>query len=465
MSLIGMRSSTMGKLLANSLKLTLLLCLSTAVSAQNDFFNTIDIASHDSPDIGDNSIIGWITQKVSQGLENPRGSFSRQHSGLNKIETSLFAQLDSSINEDTRFRISGKAYHDEIYRFDDDNVYSEDEINEFRNRFEVKDFYIEHQNDNGLYMKLGNQILAWGMSEYLRVTDLINTEDQYTFAQQDLEDIRLQVPAALFSFSVNEWLLDWVFTYRAGRNDLAPSGDEFDPFLGRRNAGLLIQREDTDNDMEGFFRASSHWSRGDLQFVAGEFNDNILSLTSLEALDSPQPIARFQQQRMRAIGFSGNLVEGSWLLFAEVGLHQDKTVRPNANSFHREVNGWDEKDQTLAIAGAEYAGFRNLLLSFEIDSIHTRDHDEFMYGDENQLSFGSRIYWTALNERLQLLAVWNKLANDDGNVARVSVDYNWSDQLELGMLWVAYDNPADSIFYDYRNNDVFQLQLRYNFQL
>jgi len=42
---------------------------------------------------------------------------------------------------------------------------------------------------------------------------------------------------------------------------------------------------------------------------------------------------------------------------------------------------------------------------------------------------------------------------------------NWSDQLDFGMLWVAYESENDSAFFEYRNNDMFQLQLRYNFQM
>jgi hypothetical protein len=70
-----------------------------------------------------------------------------------------------------------------------------------------------------------------------------------------------------------------------------------------------------------------------------------------------------------------------------------------------------------------------------------------------------------LNERLQVLAVWNEFSGDEGSVSRVSVDYNWSDKLDLGLLWVDYSSERESLFYYYRNNDVLQLQLRYNFQL
>jgi len=168
---------------------------------------------------------------------------------------------------------------------------------------------------------------------------------------------------------------------------------------------------------------------------------------------------------MRALGLAANWVDGAWLLFGEVGLHLDKAVRPNDDAFFRQVDGWDEKDQFLSVMGVEYDGFRNLLLTFELDNVHTRNHDVFMQAGQDQVSLGARLFWTALNERLQVLAVWNEFSDDEGRVSRVSVDYNWSDKLDLGLLWVDYSSDRESLFYDYRNNDVLQLQLRYNFQL
>ena len=435
--------------------------------AQNDFFNTIDvdIETNDSRADENYSLIGWVTQKVSQGIERPGVLFSRQDRDLNKIETNLFAQLDANLGEGFDIRVSGKVYHDEVYRLNEGIDYSSDETNEFRNRFEVRDFYIEKQYDNGFYFKLGNQILAWGLAEYSRVTDLINTEDQYTFAQQDLEDIRLQVPAALLSYSAGEWTFDGVMTYRANKNYTAPIGDEFDQFIALRQAGIRVERESPDKEGEYFFRASTHLSQGDLQFVAGEFNNNALSLEEITAASSANPRFQYGQNRMRAFGVAANWADGSWLYFGELGLHLDKAVIPNRDSIFRQLGGWDEKDQVLSVFGVEYNGFRNLLLTFELDSIRTKNHDAFMYADKNQTSLGARLYWTALNEKLTVVAVRNELANEAGQVSRVSVDYNWSDSVELGLLWVAYCSDRDSLFYNFRNNDILQIHLRYNFQI
>ncbi|MEQ8955806.1 MAG: DUF1302 family protein, partial [Gammaproteobacteria bacterium] len=221
-----------------------LFCLSGPALAQDDFFNTIDINVAEEVSAGDWSILGWVTEKVGYGLEAPPPGFSRQGEGLNKLESSLFGQLDWQVSESTAFRASGKAYHDAVYRVEDSTPFHPDEINEFRSRYEVRDLYLEHQADNGFYIKAGHQLQAWGYGEYLRITDLVNIEDQYTIGQQDLQDLRLQVPALQFSYRFPAVVLDTVVAYRAGRNDIAPAGDEFDPFGALRQAGFQVLWQD-----------------------------------------------------------------------------------------------------------------------------------------------------------------------------------------------------------------------------
>ena len=441
-----------------------LLCLAGVSSAQDDFFGSLDIDVQSSSAADSRySLLGWVNAELGYGLQEPGSLFRRSDAEINKGELSLFTQFDAELGERSNFRLSGKAYHDEVYRWQDSNPYTPDEINEFRNRFEVRDFYLEHEFDNGLYIKAGNQILAWGMSEYLRVTDLINIENQYTFGQQDLEDLRLQVPAVLASTSIDGWTLDAVLTIEAGKNDIAPSGDEFDQYAALRAAGATLLVTEPEHQEEFFLRASGQYSRGDIQIVAGEFNDN--ALTPQRITDpAGSPTVYLQQNRMRALGMAVNHVAGSWLLFSEIGVHRNKPIRPLTASLATQVDGWQRKDQFLAVVGVDYSGFRNLILSAEIDTTRTRDNDVMISGPTTQTSFGLRAYWTALNERLQVIAVSNQLAEDTGRVDRLSVDYDWSDNLSLGLLWVNYSAPGDSYVNLFSRNDVINLRIRYNFQ-
>jgi hypothetical protein len=442
----------------------LLCCWAVSAAAQDDFFSNIEIDSSTASDPDkDWSLIGRLEQKVAYGLESPPALFSRQKSTLTSIQTSLFTQLDWSPGESSQFRLSGQAFHDEIYRYQDDITFSAAEINEFRNRFEIRDFYVEHEFDNDVYIKLGNQMLAWGVTEYLRITDLVNTENQFSLGQEDLEDLRRQVPALLASVNLAQWNLDTVITHDAGRDDIAPAGDEFDQFAPLRAAGIAIHIEEADNQQEFFMRLSRTGSRGDVQLVAGEFNDNALSLGEFQpAPEGGQ--AMFGQSRMRALGIAGTRVAGNWLFFSELGLHKNKALRPGNDAYLLSSGGWQKKDLLLGALGIEYSGLRNLLLTLELDGQRIRDNDKARYGQAEKLGIGLRAYWTGLNERLQVLAVVNELADDAGRVSRFSVDYDWSDNFTLGFLWVNYAAPVTSYVNHFRYNDVIQARLQYNFQ-
>lgn len=445
---------------------------SLPASGQDDFFSDIEIelesetATETGSDVESGigfSLLGWVEQKVAYGLEAPGPAFSRQKSELTRVETSTYLQIDRPLGERSQVRLSGKAYHDEIYRINDSTPYTFAEINEHRNRFEIRDFYIEHQAENGIYIKAGHQILAWGMSEYLRVTDLINVENQYQLGQQDLEDLRLQVPALLTSVSAGGWTWDAVLTYHAGRDDIAPRRDEFDLFAPLYEAGGTISIRRPERDYEFFMRGSTQYAHGDIQIVAGEFNDNALALERV-VLNGEQPVAQLYQNRMRALGVAANRVSGSWLVFGELGWHANRVARPTERSVAFDPDGWVKKDQLLGVLGVEYSGFRNLLLTAEIDAQRIRDNEPFGYGDGKLVSVGLRARWSALNERLQVLGVVNELAEDQGRVARTTVTYDWSDSLNLGLMWVAYSAPDNSLVNPFRHNDVLQLQLRYSFQ-
>lgn len=433
--------------------------------AQDDFFNNLSVdVNNDSGSERGFTLLGWIDQKLAYGLESPGPLFSRSDSELNKFETSLFAQLDVDIGERSQFRFSARAFHDEVYRLQDDTRYSTDEINEFRNRYEIRDLYLEREFDNGVYIKAGNQILAWGMTEYLRITDLVNIEDHYTFGQQDLEDLRLQVPALLASVRAGAWNLDAVVTYKAGYDYMAPERDEFDQFAGFRAPGRIFLKTDPERDYETFVRATSRHNNGDLQIVAGEFNDNALSVARVET-DATLSQVVLTQNRMRALGVAANWVEGAWLIFGELGFHANKAMRPISPTAALPPDGWDRKDQVLGALGLEYSGFRNLLLTAELDSVYTQDNERALYGPARQTSYGLRAYWTGLNERLQIVAVLNELADQSGRINRISVDYDWSDHLSLGVLWVNYSAPENSYVNIFSHNDVLQLQVSYNFQI
>jgi len=434
--------------------------------AQDDFFGDIEIDLDErNMSYSDKSwsITGWLKEKIAYGLKDPGLLFSRDEKGFNKFETSVYSRFDWQVNDSLAMRVSGKVSLDAIYQLKDEKNFHENEVDEFESRFELKDFYLESQITENLYLKAGQQVMAWGQAENIRVLDLANTQDRFTFGQQDLEDLRLPVPALLASFSYSDWVFDGLVTAKAGSDDIAPDFDEFDPYIDLRMNGISLRTQDPNNEYEYLVRASTHYRNGDVSVVAADVNANGLYVDSIEFAGG-QTLVELNQDRFKAIGLSVNWTGGSWLVFSDLGVHLDKALQPDVNSIFQFTNGWLEKDQFLMAAGVEFSGWNQWVLTFEADYIHTADHDSRLQSDRNQLGYSGRFRWNGLNDRVQLLGVWSQLPDDNGRVARLSLDYDWSDALELGVLWVDYRGDQNSLLGNFRNNDVLQLYLEYSFQ-
>ena len=438
------------------------------VYAQDDFFGDIDIDIDRGPTADDSawSYTGWLRQKAAYGLQAPSPPFSRTERDWSKLETSLFLQFDTQLDDQTALRLSTKYYVDSIYRLKGEENYSRAEVDEFESRFEVKDAYIETQLNARSYVKLGQQIIAWGQAENLRITDLVNTQDLYTYGQQDLEDLRLPVPAALWSQRLGDVLVDGVITYRAGHDDVALAFDEFDPLISLRPLNVRTKLARPERETEYFLRVSGHYDRGDWSVVAADANQNSADVRGIvisSTLTIPTVLA-LSQDRFQAFGVAGNWTRGSWLAFAEAGLHRGKRLQPAANQFFSQTSGWLEKDQVLSTVGLEYNGWTNTTITSEFDYIHTRAHDSSLGSDADQLGYSVRMLWSGFNDRVQALAVWNQLPEDGGKILRLALDYDCSDSLKLGLLWVNYGAARAAQLYPYRYNDILQLQIEYSFQ-
>lgn len=263
---------------------------------------------------------------------------------------------------------------------------------------------------------------------------------------------------------VGDWVLDGVITEDADDNLIAPAGDEFDALLPARLPGVRLERPKPDKNWEVFVRGTRQGQGGDVQWVIGEFNHNALSLDAIESPMGTDTWVTLGMRRQSLAGVSITRVRGNWLLFAESAVHLDRAVMPDRLSAALVTSGWPEADHALAALGAEFNGWRNLVVTVEYDWQRLLQSAPPGFARQLQTGIGVRTNYTALNDRLRILGVWNRLSNQQGEVLRLSVDYEWQDSLDIGIMWMGYDAGPDTRFYQFRQNDGLQLQMRYNFQ-
>ena len=446
----------------------LLLCflLSNKSIAQEDFFQDI-VVTPASNNQGSRKleIFGWVEEKLVWGLEAPDSVFSRHAVEMDKLETSSFLQFDWQAADRLDMRFSAKLSSDQIYHLQGKNNYSAAEINEFQSRFEVKDFYLDAQLNNRLYVKLGHQIIAWGMAENLRIGDQLNTLNLYTLGHQDLEDLRLQIPAARLTYSLGSWTFDGVLTYDAGFDDLSPAYDEFDTLIRLREDNINLPRIEPEDQYEYVLRANASFNGGDISLLAADINNNSLYIDRLGYTGADLSDIELRQDRFQVYAVAGNRVFGSWLVATELGIHLNKKLAVSRENWSAGVIPWLEKDQALGAINVQYNGLRNWVITLETNAVITKNYQQQLTQKHEQFTYSLRVTRSFLNERIQVLGIWNQFSGNDSEYARFNIEYDWSDNIELGLLWVYHDADSESTLYDFRHNDILQFNLRYSFQL
>lgn len=443
-------------------KILFSLVLAASVQAGNscaadDFFTDIDVAV-EAPERESIQSKWSIKQLGSYGSGAPGERFARSESGLNKIETSVHAEFDAKFSPSVTARFELELVHDAVYALNSDINASTDELDTFKNRYETRDIYLDMNLTKEWNLRAGNQIIAWGQAETLVISDLIAPHNNYTFMQADLNDIRLHVPALKLTRSDNNFTLDTVITYAAGFNYLAPEGNEFDPFIQLRELPLALQQHKASRRSEYFVRLKHNFQGGDISLIAADANNNELSLahTTAEAM-------HFTQESFQALGLSGSYSAGLWIYKTEMGVHWNKPIAPAASEFMNYLQGWQKRNQTLAMAGFDYVGFGDATVSFELNYVHTQGETHTLALDKNELGATTSLNWSDENQTLSLNAHVISLLNTNGTIFRANVEYALTDSLKLGALLVTYSAPENASLFLYRNNDVVQIYCQYHF--
>ena len=70
-----------------------------------------------------------------------------------------------------KFKVNAKAYYDAIYDIKGSEKFAQEELDELRSEVELFDAYIEGKITDNFDMKLGRQVVVWGRSDTIRVTE------------------------------------------------------------------------------------------------------------------------------------------------------------------------------------------------------------------------------------------------------------------------------------------------------
>ena len=402
------------------------------------------------------SLSGDLAFKTSAGYKQHKVD-GIEYSGMNQAQTSLYLQLDGKLSNDWKMRISGNMYYDAIYDIYSHNDYRDDVEDEYKTDFQLADTYIQGKLSSDIDLKVGRQIVVWGKSDSIRITDVINPLDNRLPGMTDIEDLRLSVGMAKLDYYLGSWNFSFMAIAESRTMLEAPARSEFFPV-----DSIFTATPDPFSDLK---TPSSSWDNMQYAVAAnGVFSGWDLSFYGAHVLDQKWHFENsFTTRAINKIDMLGsaiNIVSGSWLLKSEVAYISGIAYNSTA----------DEKNRLDMLVGFDYMGIRDTTISLEIANKHIFDYEAQMrdqadYVDKDEMQTAIRLTRSFLNDSLDVTALLSMFGSkwENGGFARVWLDYEIADALSANFGVVDYIG-GDKIFMEAtENNDRVFADITYSF--
>lgn len=397
---------------------------------------------------------GTISQKLVYGLDNPESPFLRSSTGIDNFISIINLQTKFKSFENINFKFSGDvswawgSFKNSSFKYEPTSA-----------SFKLRDLYLDYLFENGLWLKFGNQIVARGESNILVSTDVVNPRDLSTIGLQDLDDIRLQVPAVLLNYSFGPINQEFVAVIEAGRNKLGEAGSAFDPLAPFGGATVVSNISRPSNSLETILRNKLFFSGIELVLSLGEYNRKSLSTTST-VVSGASTTFNTEQDRISYFGLSGNMARSNFVFKFDLAQKVGKRF-PYSNPL---TSPWAKHDNTELGLVVDYTGISDTAFSLELGSSYIHNHSSLLSNKEQENGFLVRVDWRRLNDLLTISATHSKLLGDNGSFSTVGASYDYSDELNISGKMISYDSDSNSqILYPYRKQDLVELKVDYSF--
>ena len=363
--------------------------------------------------------IGNIEQQANYATHN-----KTPHNNLNSFKSSLYLESEYNFNENHKFRVSAKAFYDFIYDIQSDRAYTQEEKDDMRYEAEVFDFYFQGKVTQSLDYKIGRQVVVWGRSDTIRVTDILNPLDNRSPGIIDIEDLRLPVGMAKFDYYFDEWAVSAIVVGETRYSKNPSYGSDFYPFALRVPNVYTTNKPSYALSLEGTF---SGWDMS--LYAAKSKADEILS-----------------HDEFYMLGYAFNYIYESWLFKSE-GAYFDKYKLQN------------QRDKTFSniLVGFEYNGINETVIAFDMSN-------KFLPDSKDITQSALRVSSNFINDTLKVNYLVSLYGKDfsEGGFQRVWFDYEFNDTVSSTLGYVDYIQGSP-VFDVIKDNDMFFTSLKYSF--
>jgi hypothetical protein len=428
------------------------------------------------------------------------------YSGIQRLRARLDLQADAYLPRDWKGRIQAYVFYDFAYLIHGEDLYTRDVINDYEFESEILDFWVEGSVTDWLDLKLGRQVVNWGRSDTLRVTDIWNALNNREPGLVDIEELRLPSTMARADAYLGQWQFTALVVPEIRYDYNPPPGSDFFPVP--RSTDLPDPppgappgtREDTLQQLfavPGLSNQAAQWgatpeygaaltgifSGWDISLYAARIYENQTS--TVVGISDPSLASAYRidngHDLITMLGAGANYTRGAWLLKAEFAFLDDldySFLRPNPGyapeAFHPTPPYLPTSIRLSRIdwmAGIEYYGFGDTNLSIDVAHRHVLDYDPLLeyfpnYVYEDSVEAALRVSSEFFNSRLRANGVGILLANGaglQGGIIRVWADYEVAEALVLSGGYLAFLGEKQVPFNTWHDNDRIFAKLKYSF--
>lgn len=373
--------------------------------------------------------------------------------GLSRLKAALALRADMDFASSWQARLSGKLFYDFAYWIKGRDHYPAALLDRYEKEVELDEVYLQGEPVPQLDLKLGRQIVVWGRSDALRVTDVLNPLDIREPGLVDLNDLRLPVAMTRLDYYWQSISLTVLAIHEHRFNKEPVLGNDFYPAVVPQPPEERLA--DNFANQEFGLAINGIFSGWDLSGYAASFFDD-------QAHPEITPVGiRQRHSRLKMVGLAGNLVLGNWLLKSEAAWLDGFSffALPGRNFSRVDI-----------LFGLEYSGFSETTLLLEAVNCHLVDFDprlavapDAARCDEFQSVF--RLTRDFANDTVQFVGLVSLIGENGqgGSMERLSLSYDVTDSLTVTGGVAGYQSGNHPLYTRIGANDRLFCELRYSF--
>jgi len=387
--------------------------------------------------------------------QDPPSEGQTDYRGFSRLRGQLDLGLDIRLPREWKARISNQSYYDAIYAIRGRDEYSDELLDTNENEAELKEVYVQGSLTENLDLKVGRQIVVWGKSDNIRVTDILNPLERREPGMVDIEDLRLPVGMTRLDYYFGKWDLTGLLIHEVRFSKRPAFGSDF-----FSSSAIPPPEEEPATTLENTQYAvalSRTLGKWDIAFYVAEVFDDRAHVE--EDLVSLEQVRRHSKFRMA--GTAASVARGNWLLKGAAAYFEHLRYSADPDQ---------PKTRYDVLAGVEYRGFSDTAISMEVANRHIVGFVEGMSDPpdsvrENEFQSALRLTRDCLHDTLRLGYLVGLFGTDggDGGFQRCWVDYQMTDAVTVTAGIVDYRYGDIPPYGTIGANDRIFAELRYSF--